>query len=225
MKTKFTSACYVLFFMITLSCSQDKKQTESSTDQTNNKVEASAEAEPDISNHETLKNDLDKKPPTDINALATRQILSGKVQASIPQAFKAMTPQMIAIKYPTKVDMEYDAFTNLEGNINIAFEHMPNPGGEQDLPEIQSVMSQQFNHPDIKVQKNEIIKINGKDFVVFEMVTPAPDSRIYNLMFVTSLDNRYLMGNFNCTVNHQSEWQPIANKILHSIEINGGKSL
>lgn len=221
MKTEFANTCYALIFIITLSCSQDKKRIDDSLDQINTKVETPQEAGSDVSSYEAQKSDKEKKPPTDIRALSTRHILSGKIKASIPQAFKVMTPQMIAVKYPTKVGMEYDAYTNQDGNINIAFEHMPNQGGEKDLPELQSVMSSQFGQPNIKVLRNEIIKINGKDFVVLEMITPAPDGPIYNLMFVTSLNNRYLMGNFNCTIDYQKAWQPIANEILQSIEVKG----
>ena len=220
MKIIYTGTRCIFILVIVLSCSQSHKQTESLPDKADIKGKAASGLESrDSLDHQ--KSNVDKKPSTDITALSARQILSGKVRASIPQAFKVMTPQMIAIKYPTKVGMEYDAYTNQDGNINIAFEHMPNQGGEKDLPELQSVMSSQFGQPNIKVLRNEIIKINGKDFMVLEMITPAPDGPIYNLMFVTSLNNRYLMGNFNCTIDYQKEWQPIANEILQSIEVKG----
>ena len=52
-----------------------------------------------------------------------------------------------------------------------------------------------------------------------EFVSPAVDTRVYNLMYVTSLDNRLMIGTFNCTETLRAKWEPIGKEIVSSIKL------
>jgi hypothetical protein len=64
---------------------------------------------------------------------------------------------------------------------------------------------------------NRTETINGLEFTVFEFISQAIDTRVYNLMFLTELDGRMLLGTFNCTEALKVEWQSIGKEILLSV--------
>ena len=89
-----------------------------------------------------------------------------------------------------------------------------------ELAAVKQVFEQQFRQPEIDFRKSEIKNINGRDFIIIEMITPAVDTKVYNLMFVTSSEGRLLMGTFNCTMDHLKEWQPLAEQIVNSVKVS-----
>jgi hypothetical protein len=154
------------------------------------------------------------------NAFFQRKVLlQAKAEVLIPTVFNLMDAESISAKYPSKQSGDFEVYTNNDGNINIAFEHLPDKATMNDLPKLREFFEQQFNQPLIDFRKSEIKKINGRDFVVIEMVTPTADTEVYNLMFVTSSGGRLLMGTFNCTVDKQKEWQALAERILGSVKV------
>ena len=105
------------------------------------------------------------------------------------------------------------------GVVNTAFNHTQNECSINELANYKQVFERQFNQPGIEFLKSELKQIYGIDFIVMEFITPAVDSRIYNLIFATSLENRLMIGTFNCTINHLEEWKPLAGEILNSITL------
>jgi hypothetical protein len=198
-----------LFVAILFGCSNPKTETQLEVEKAESEVVASDAANPEKPTSSNV---------TSPSSLITRNML-GKVEVSVPRPFKIMDEEMIAVKYPLKQEAEFQVYTDEDATVNIAFEHLPNIATLQDLPAIKQVLEHEFNQPEIDFRKSEIKKINSRDFIVIEMITPAADTRVYNLMFLTSLDGKLLMGTFNCTVNKQKEWQPIAERIVNSIKI------
>ena len=137
----------------------------------------------------------------------------------IPSGFALMDEATLKARYPLEGRRPTEVYTNTEGTIYIAFNHTQTRGGITDLPQFKMVFERQFNQPGINFKKSELKPINGTDFIILEFITPSPDGEVYNRMFITSLENRLLMGTFNCTVSHLQEWQPIADKIVNSLEV------
>jgi len=74
-------------------------------------------------------------------------------------------------------------------------------------------------YPSAKWIKDETIVQNGRAFMVLEFVTPALDTKIHNIMYGTSVDNRLLLVAFNTTVEQSEEWLPIGKQIMGSLAI------
>lgn len=198
-------------FVIVLACSEKKIDSTSETKELQESLPTSFKPKEEVS------------APGEANTVAssmltTRNVLQ-KVEVLVPKAFKIMDAEMLALKYPSKQGTAFLVYTDEDATVNIAFEHLPNKATLQDLPAIKQVFEQQFNQPQIDFKKGEIKNINGRDFIVIEMITPAIDTEVYNLMFVTSLDGKLLMGTFNCTVEKMQEWQPLAEQILSSVKV------
>ena len=137
----------------------------------------------------------------------------------LPQDFALMDAGTIAKKYPTAGHRPTEVYTNPGGTINVALNHTGNPAKESDLEGVRQVMDAQFNRPSIDFMGSEIRELNGKKFVILEFVSQAVDTRIYNLMAIGSLDGRLVMITFNCTDNFRKNWQPVARKIISSIDV------
>jgi hypothetical protein len=145
----------------------------------------------------------------------------GKVQLEIPLQLEVMDANMFSLKYPMENAETTKAYGNADGTVSLLISPRQEKATQSDLPKYQQMLYKSFGKsPSIDFKKNEVRKINGRDFIVLEMVTPAVDTQVYNLMFVTSSGGRLLMGTFNCTVDMQKEWQPIAQLILASVKVN-----
>jgi hypothetical protein len=147
------------------------------------------------------------------------RIVLERMEVLIPRDFTIMDNEMMEVKYPQKIGTSFIAYTNIEGSVNIAFEHSANKATMRELPMLKNAFEQQFNQPGIDFRKSEIRNINGTDFIVIEMITPAVDTHVYNLMFITSSDSRLLIGTFNCTIGEMSKWQTVAERIVASVKI------
>lgn len=146
-------------------------------------------------------------------------ILNKHLKVFIPSGFVLMDEVSLKARYPIEGRRPSEVYTNAEGTINIAFNHTLTKGGIADLPQFKQVFERQFNQPGISFMTSELKPINGTDFIVLEFITPSPDGEVYNRMFITSLENRLLMGTFNCSVKLIQEWQSTANKIENSIVV------
>jgi len=148
-------------------------------------------------------------------------LLNGKITVDLPEGFGLMSEEMLAVKYPSN-NRPTLVYTNDDGTINFAFNHTANAIPKGKLPELLPAFVQQFNaiYPEMQWFKKEVEVLNGRNFIKLEFISPAPDSRIYNIMYVTVLEGKMLMCSFNCLESQKSEWELKAKETLNSIEIN-----
>lgn len=148
-------------------------------------------------------------------------LLDGKLIVSLPDNFGLMSKEMLTAKYPAS-NRPTLVYTNQNGTINFAFNHTFNDIPKGKLPEVLPVFVQQFNsiYPQIEWFKKDVEMVNGRDFVVLEFITPATDSKIYNIMYVTVLEGRMLMCSFNCLESQKGEWETKAKESLNSVIVN-----
>lgn len=151
---------------------------------------------------------------------APLNLLGGKVQLDMPEHLQSMDKKMFDLKYPLENAENTRAYSDGDGTVTLLISPRQDKATQTDLPKYQQMLNNSFsNNPSIDFKKSEIKQINGRDFIVIEMITPAMDTDVYNLMFVTSLDGKLLIGTFNCTIEKMQEWQPIAEQILSSVKV------
>jgi hypothetical protein len=149
--------------------------------------------------------------------LTSHDALNGKVVIEIPSDFLIMSSESIVLKYPNAGHRPTEVYTNQKGTINIALNHTTNKANPSDLPKVKDAMEPQFKRAPFDFIKGELKEMNGSQFIILEFVSPAADTRIYNLMAIASLEGRLVMITFNCTEAERKEWEPIGNKIIGSI--------
>jgi hypothetical protein len=152
--------------------------------------------------------------------LETRSLLNDKVELKIPKEFKIMTEEMLKIKYPTEKRPTL-VFTNESSGINVSLNLTQNQASQDIIPTYADNFLQIFKKmfPSADWKGNGVKKINGKRVGYLELITPAIDTEIYNLMFFTDVDGKLLLCSFNCTKDRMEEWVPIANEIMNSLNI------
>jgi hypothetical protein len=92
----------------------------------------------------------------------------------------------------------------------------------EDLPELKAAMEQARPRliPGLNWVTREIVEINGKPWVHFELTSFAIDTDIHNEMYLTSFDGKMLGFNFNSTVAQRDCYKDALKKSRDSIRIS-----
>jgi len=154
------------------------------------------------------------------NDLETKSLLNDKVELKIPKDFDIMSEELMKLKYPSERRPTL-VYSNESGGINVALNLTQNQASQQLIPAYQDNFVQTFKnlYPSAEWKDSGVKMINGKKVGFLELVTPAMDTEIYNLMFFTDLDGKLLLCTFNCTKESIDEWTPIAKEIMNSMKI------
>ncbi|MEZ4740786.1 MAG: hypothetical protein R2818_15845 [Flavobacteriales bacterium] len=152
--------------------------------------------------------------------LETRQLLNGKVELKIPSDFTIMSEEMMKFKYPSERRPTL-VYSNETGGINVGLNLTENPADQAVLPSYKDQFVQTFKnlHPSAEWKSSGVKEINGKQVGYLELITPALDTKIYNLMFFTDLDGKLLLCTFNCTKKDEVAWTPTAKEIMSSLKV------
>jgi hypothetical protein len=166
---------------------------------------------------EEVKTELDKPKTLSYKNL---KILSGKFQIQIPKFLNPMDEEMFKLKYPFENFSKTIAYSDENETISLLVSPRDEEISPTGLLDYQKLVNDSFeNNPQIDFISSEIKKINEHDFIIVEMITPAGGSRVYNKMFVTSLNGQLVIGTFNCTIDQRVELQPIADHIIDSLTV------
>lgn len=145
-------------------------------------------------------------------------LINGKVTVDLPIGFGLMSEEMLASKYPAS-NRPTIVYTNQDGTVNFVFNHTANKIPQGRLKDFLPSFTNQFGkiYPNIVWLEKKLKTINNEEFIVLEFITPALDSKIYNIMYITSLEGKMLMCSFNSLESQKDEWESKAKKSLNSI--------
>lgn len=154
------------------------------------------------------------------NDLETKSLLNDKVELKIPIEFGVMSEELMKLKYPSERRPAL-VYTNETGGINIALNLTQHQASQQLIPSFKDNFVQTFKglYPSAEWKDSGVTTINGREVGYLELVTPAIDTEIYNLIFFTDLDGKLLLCTFNCTQKSIDEWAPTAKEIMNSLKI------
>jgi len=158
--------------------------------------------------------------PAYTQELAEVTTLSGKVSLKVPKMFSPMSKETLDIKYPA-TQRPTEVLSDSTSGVSIAFNHTKSRMQPDQIEEGYKSISKMFHnlYPSAKWIRNETITQNGSKFMVLELVTPAIDTKIHNIMYGTSVDGRFLLVAFNTTEEQAEDWLPVGEKIMQSIKI------
>ena len=152
--------------------------------------------------------------------LEKREIIANRVEVLIPQKFSIMSEEIAKLKYPSE-QRPTIIFTNEDASINIAFNYTQNEVSDEQISEVVDSIGKSFEnlYPSATWYEKKVITIGGKNVGIIELLTSAIDTNIYNLIFFFELDERLMIGTFNCVEKEMEEYKPIAWSIVQSLEI------
>lgn len=156
------------------------------------------------------------------DGLVSRSFLDGKVEMLVPAEFEPMGDEMMQIKYPME-RRPTEVVTNEAGSFNVAFNHTANAMTQQQLAEAHDAIDKMFHnlYPSATWYRSELTTIHGRKAVVMELLTPAIDTRVHNIIVFTTVDDRMLLVSVNLTEELKDEYLSIARKMVESIHIAG----
>jgi hypothetical protein len=159
-------------------------------------------------------------PQAETIQLETRNLLDGKIQMLIPTHFGPMSEELIRVKYP-KEGRPTIVLSNERGTVNIAVNHTSNVMSPKDLDEVHRAFDRMFRnqYPSATWYRSERTTLNGQECFILELLTPAVDTEIHNIIVVSSLESRMLIISTNLTKELVAEWLPITQKMIESIKL------
>ncbi len=153
--------------------------------------------------------------------LETKTLLNGKINLKIPKSFEIMSEEMLKVKYPSERRPTL-VYTNESGEINVALNLTQSKAAQNIISTYKDKFVETFKnaYPSAKWKDKDVKEINGRKVGYLELITPAIDTEIYNLMFFTDVDGKLLICSFNCTKKNIPEWTSLAKEIMNSLKVN-----
>ncbi|MFP3917115.1 hypothetical protein U5N28_04825 [Lysinibacillus telephonicus] len=138
----------------------------------------------------------------------------------IPTAFEMMTPELMDIKYPSSRRPEY-IYTSESTSINVTMKMMEQEIKPEELEDFTHNMMNMLRklQPNAEMLDIGMKEVNGVQIGYFDFITPALDSKIYNLMFLFMVGENVTMGSVNCLKKEMNIWKPLAYGMMESISI------
>lgn len=157
---------------------------------------------------------------THADELVSRTVLNGKVTLLTPKSFGPMRKELLEMKYPMS-RRPSEVLADSTGGVTLAFNHTKTPMTQEQVVEAHQGISKMFHnmYPSAKWIRDETFKKDGINYLVLELITPAIDTKIHNIIYGTSVDNRFLLIAFNTTIEQSKEWLFVGKQIMSSIEI------
>ena len=157
-----------------------------------------------------------------------QSLLDGKMTLRMPNLFSIMSIEVASLKYPSE-RRPNPIYTDESSTINLAFNLTPHRLEEQGVAAFQENMIDILEQaqPAADWLDTDIKTIHDKTVGFLEVITPAIDGDIFNLMFFASIEGRALIGTFNCLEDDLETWRPIARAMMDSVQFmpnsrNGG---
>ena len=149
--------------------------------------------------------------------LETKVILNEALEIKIPKGFDIMAEELMELKYPSQRRPTL-VYSNKSGGINVGFNLTLQKADQNIIEQYLGVFESSFKnaYPSAEWISAGIKIINGRKIGCLEMITPAMDTKIYNLIFFSDLNEKLLLCTFNCTEKDKNQWEKAAHEIMNS---------
>ncbi|WP_427108159.1 hypothetical protein [Lysinibacillus xylanilyticus] len=148
-----------------------------------------------------------------------QHVLDGKISFRMPKIFSIMPAALASLKYPSERRPNI-IYTDESSTINLAFNKTSHSLPDEGVAEFQENMIEVLEQaqPAAEWFDTDVIQIDDKTVGFIEVITPAIDGEIFNLMFFVSIDGKALIGTFNCMEEDTETWRPIARAMMETMQ-------
>ena len=148
-------------------------------------------------------------------------LYDGMVSFVPPQEFSRLSEEVIAAKFPEAKGPGI-VYGNSRTTVSIAITYPPQRVlRPEQLPDFKSFMESLIEKQKVGMKwlTKDFVEINGQRWIHFEFISQAVDTKIHNHMYLTSMDERALMFNFNSTVEEYEGHKDALERSKDSIRI------
>ena len=152
--------------------------------------------------------------------LELKSLLDDKIEIKIPKDFEIMTEEMMKVKYPSKQRPNL-VYTNDMASVNLGINHTASTADQTMIPAYGEALkgSLEKAHAGSVTRDHGVKEVNGRKVAYIKIVTPAVDTKIFNYMVLTDLENRLLICSFNCKLEDEKKWAAKADEIMNSLKV------
>lgn len=152
--------------------------------------------------------------------LKLRSLLDDRIELKIPKDFDIMSEELTKVKYPSE-NRPTLIYSNENGSINVALNLTENSASQSFIETyVESLVGTFENlYPTAEWKDSGTTEINGRKVGYLKLITPSVDTKIYNVIFFTDLDGKFLVTSFNCTEDFIPEWEGTSDEIMNSLNI------
>jgi len=162
-----------------------------------------------------------------ISDLALNEITipNTQISISIPVEFTELLIEDIELKWGGNKTAPKWATGNENMGTTISYSINLFDASEVPLKDVMLGMKQGFDRvvPGISWENNEVINLNGKDWIIFEFTSNTIDTEVHNIMVTTDLGNVMPILNFNSTVDQFEGYESLLRTSLDSVTLPRGQ--
>ena len=149
-----------------------------------------------------------------------RTILNSRLSVLMPESFVIMPLELAEKKYPA-IQRPEEIYTNNETTVNFCVSLKNDIATNKDIPHAKDLIQQAVMRMNAgsSVINSEIIEVSGINIAYFDFCSAALDMDIYNMMFFLSVDNRIVVGSFNCPWQNMDAWKPVIEQMFETVEM------
>lgn len=148
------------------------------------------------------------------------EIIKNQLWMWLPDEFTLLGKELMRIKYPNESRPDI-IYTNPEATVNVSFSHKRerfSAGEEEELRDYMGEIIQNM-YPTSSILDKGLVQAGEKAASWMDFVTPAIDTKIYNLMFFSPLKGRLLMGSCNCLAHDQEDWKALFLQMIATLRM------
>ncbi len=142
-----------------------------------------------------------------------------KMQMRIPESFTDMPLEIARIKYPAEQRPKIIKM-NEDGSINITLglypEMLKKEAVQECIDTLQTVIERM--NPANRFFEKQVLVEEQLTVGYFDYKSNALDSDLYNIMFVTPIAGKTMLGTFNCKMSDKDDWSILARQMIMSIK-------
>lgn len=145
-------------------------------------------------------------------------LFDGRMEMFLPEEFDDMPREMLQKKYPSELRPQI-VKTNVSGDINFTFSLLETKVGYEQLSDtVSDYMSviRRLQPGNLFFDKGTLMTVNtGCAWTEFSSYAINED--LYNMLFLSVIEGKLMLGMFNCPLSQGSDWKSFRNQILGTI--------
>ena len=149
-----------------------------------------------------------------------KTILNNRVEILMPTSFKEMSKTAIKERF-TRGTPPDAVFAEALGSPSLSFSLKDNPADSSVLDKYVDLVEESITAPlpNAKVFEKGVKYVSGKKIGYLIITTPAQYGEIYNNLFFTDLDGKFLLCSFSCMSRSLEDWKVAIDQIMWSFKI------
>ena len=158
-------------------------------------------------------------PLCNAEGVVSRTVLDGFIRLELPVKFARMSEYHLRIKYPGSRPPT-EVYSNSNGAVSIAFNYTRNAIHPSQIAEVHAMMSASFRrrYPYARWFRSVVIEKFGTSVFVMELMTPAVDTEVHNIIYGIPLKGRLLLVSFNATAAEAERWLDVGKRIFDTMQ-------